>query len=177
MKWIAVLAVLLSGCGTGVHGLVNGMWAQVPPYRLNSAAACEAPQEAIQIADLGAVLYARAIVEKGWATYAQVALAVSQLAVCILPKPEKCCAGSDVTCVRDTDGQVREKAGCSVGLWSWASRVWGGAARDLAPDLIHEMGHSLAEQLGFATDPKHSTEWHTVIEPLVLKRFNSTRAP
>lgn len=175
MRPLLLALALLTACGSGTHGLVAGMWAQSPAYRLNSAARCEAPDEAIRIADLGAVLYAREVVARGWASYAQVAAAVSRLAVCILPAPEKCCAGSEESCVRDTDGVVRVKAGCSVGYWSWVSRTWQGLTRDVAADLLHELGHSLASTLGIATDPKHSTAWHTEIEPVVLRKYEASK--
>lgn len=163
------------GCvGSYQHGLVAGLGAQ-RGYPLGSVQTCIDAPEAIRTADLGAVLYAREIVRRGLAAYDQVASVVSQLVVCIIPKPEPCCAGSAASCVRDTDGQVRDKAGCNIGLWAWVSQTWGGETRDVAPDLLHELGHALAGALGIATNAAHSTLWHTEIEPAVLKQFNATR--
>lgn len=164
---VLVLVLCFAGCGSYVHGL-SSVSAQ-NGYRLNSAAICERPMEALQTADLAIVLYAQEVVRRGWVTYEKAIQAAQGLVACIIPKPEKCCAGSEVSCVRDSDGVVREKAGCSVGLWSWSSAEWpAGTLRNPAFDLAHEIGHGFAEQLGIATNAQHSTVWHTEIEPIVI---------
>ncbi len=202
---IAVKTVKLIAGAVGVAGIIVGMaaalgllgctvphqglsvTAQSTKYTLNTKAKCIEPVKTMRLADRILPVVLDEISKAGLIDYQQ---AVNRLKgrvmVCMIPRPEPCCAGTACAgpFLRTTPAR---KAGCTVWTSIWVSKTWPPSCSPEWPEEPHcdsnethsieaTMVHELIEVVGLVVmggvhSGDHKRPLFQKIEPAILKRL------
>lgn len=173
VRVLALCALSLTGCPTtALKG--TWTWAQVD-YTLNTTQLCQRSPRLLQLADRAVQALAAAAVVEGYAPDMQTALkridSPSKPGICLIQKPEACRVGP--FCTMGIAGpDCSPRAGCAGEGWVWLSVEWpAGQPRDWCPDVLHEVGHVVAQRLRAVDSAYHNTKWYAV-EALASKSYS-----
>ena len=177
---LAFALLLLSACPNSAY---RGAFviAQNPKYTLNTQHTCEAPEEALRLAELAMPLILQELERDG--VIADYAAAVRQLAgktmVCRIPAPEPCCMNRNY-CAKPQQpggGRYARKAGCTILSSVWYSETWPPICRpdwpsephcdavepyDKEATLVHELINVVVSMVGDLIQPDYK---HKIWEP------------
>lgn len=162
------LVALCSGCPTtALHGATR-VWQQVG-YGLNTVQSCSYDPRVLICADQSLIMLLRMATDLGHAPdYMTAAETVGSPAVCIVPRPEPCCASTNSHCLPYGD-----VAGCAGDGWAWVSATSVGHPENVPPfdwsgTVMHEMGHIVGAALGIA-DIKNESVWMAMVDGLQVR--------